>query len=151
MSKKLFYIFVFLIFVLFLSGCTTNEIVPGPNSQTAELHIYFEPNPVPYNAIDEEWNCTITIEESNGIPVNLKSITFLGYNWLDELSLTLVLGTSDIQWWFGTSFLFSYSTIQADIPTSTERQYDMVTVVGIDSNGHQVETTGRINYLPIEY
>ena len=75
MNKKLFYFTSFLVLILLIASCTTNV-------DMAKLNIYFEPNPVLYNSIDEEWNYTITIEEINGIPVNLTSLEILSYKFL---------------------------------------------------------------------
>ena len=153
MNRKIFGIAVFLLFVVFLSGCgVENGIVPP---ETAELNISIDPNPVPYSAEDEEWQYAMTISESNGVGVTISSLRFDLYDSQEEeliFTETEIYYEEDITDWFGTNYIPAFSSIQDPTFYTWEEEfsgnYDIVTVSGTDDNGNPVEATARIDYLP---
>ena len=150
MFDKSTYIVILLILALLFSGCATNGLLPDPSVQVAQLNITFDPNPVPYDSSwGGWWFFVISISESNGVAVDIESITVEFYNWSDELVNTEVWDITEITFWFGTASIAPDSTIYSDVSSFPDTsKYVIMTVEGIDSNDNKVQTTGRMDFLP---
>jgi hypothetical protein len=143
MKKKYYFVILFLILAIFLSGCG----VTGP--KTAKINITIEPNPVPYSSENESWPFDIVLDESNGVGVTLTSLRFDSYNQQEQLFFVQILYEEDIIGWFGSNYLYAFSALQASIyHTSTVLKYGILTVEGVDDNENLIEATGRVDYLP---
>jgi len=141
MNRKLSYVVLFLLILLFLSGC-----VGMPKN--ALLSISADPNPVSYDSTVGKWSFSMTINESNGVGVTMSSMKIDKYNQEGELVDTDYYYEDTILDWFGSDYISAFSSVQANLRRSGNPTYDIFTVTGIDDNNNPVEATIRIDFLP---
>lgn len=134
-------------------GCSTNGIISDPNTQTADLDIYFEPNPVP-SSENNRWRFNIFISENNGTGVTVKKIKWDEYNQDEELIHTSIRDDSEkVISLLGSDYLQAGSLLQGNMiymlsPEFEFAEFIKIKVEGEDDNNNLVETTGIVDLLP---
>lgn len=142
-KKAIWVLTLLLIFVMFLPGCSGTVVPPN----TAKMEITFDPNPVPVPDEGENWKSKIIFTECNGIGITLTSITFDYYNQ-DEKIKTEVWDEEWIEQWFGSNYLPAFGLLERGIGLKVQEiTHQLVTAVGVDDNGYQVESTTRVDFL----
>ena len=136
-----------------LTGCTCNkEPIESPElGETAKLEITFNPNPVSYK--NKSWSWEVTLTELNGIGVNLTSLNRESHNAFRIVNLN-----SDklaIKKWLGSDYLPPYGHLTSNREWPREEgpyilveSYEVLTFMGTDDNGYEVQVTGRVDLLP---
>lgn len=149
MSKKLFFLIIILVTVLFLSGCSG---LP----KTAQLSISIDPNPVPYDPMDDNWPFAIIIGENNGVGVFITSFRWDEYDEESKIIYTAYLfeaNEESITSFLGSNYLQLFSILQGDTGYSVVPEYEFadyieITVKGIDDNSNPVEAIVRVDLMP---
>ena len=121
------------------------EEVSIPATDTAKIEISIDPNPVPCQ--NEKYRYTVTMEEINGIGVELQRMISKNYGeygcvrtwdqkgWLEDINYYLPpYGVVESRQW-----------ISRDLPVT----YVIFIVTGVDDNGNEVRAEGRVDFIPI--
>jgi len=106
------------------------ETISGSGrAPTANLSIVVDPNPIPMDPNDSTWYYTVTIQEMNGVGVNLNGLFISENDYSDQISD-----------WFGSSRIEAYGQLTAylyswnyDAPTTI-----ILDVSGDDDNGNHM-------------
>lgn len=136
LSRKTVLILVAVILLISLSGCT------GLGLKTAQLEISFDPDPVPCENGHQYWD--VIISEINGIGVNLKTETqdiYIG----DQKVASFFYDEAWMQEHLDSSYLPAFSSMVISAGCICEVTHEVFTFTAIDDNGHEVETTARID------
>jgi hypothetical protein len=136
-------IIVVLLILISLSGCTGVEV------ETVNIEISFDPDPVHCENDHLYWD--VIISETNGIGVNLKSITKDAYVGDHYTGNSKIFDESWIEEACGTSYLSAFSSVNYSAGASPCEWNVGVTlkykVTGIDDNGRQVEATADLELM----
>jgi hypothetical protein len=134
-------LFLALTLMVILSGCSG---LP----KTAKLNISIDPNPIPYDPIDDDWPYTMILSESNGVGVTVLSRRYDRYTEEDELYDTDIYDAESIINSFGTNYIPAFSSIQNNFKaTNITGKYAIITVTGVDDKNNTVTATIRVDYL----
>lgn len=123
-----------------VGGLTSTLVVEA----IAKIEISFNPNPVPCE--DGHWHWRVILTEVNGIGVRLNDLTvdiYQGDRLLDKRDYD----SSWIEEWLDSSYLPAYGS--ADFGAGFPCQaitHEVVTITGIDANGHEITATGRVDF-----
>ncbi len=134
LGRKTILILVAVILLISLSGCA--------GLKTAQLEISFDPDPVPCENGHQYWD--VIISEINGIGVNLKTETqdiYVG----DQKVASFFYDEAWMQEHLGSSYLPAFSSMVISAGCGCEVTHEVFTFTGVDDNGHEVETTARID------
>lgn len=112
---------------------------------TAKLEITFNPNPVPCQ--DGHWHWRVTIRENNGVGVKFEHM--IREFWYEGRLSVRTEGSSEIARIFrlDSSYLPAYGAASAGFGFPCQKiEYEILTLVGIDDNGHKVKGVGRVDF-----
>lgn len=143
-SKKDIWVLIFLmlIFMMFLPGCW-GTVAP----KTAEIEMTFDPNPVPAPDEGKDWKWDTIFTECNGVGVTLTSVTFDLYNQ-DEKVGTSIWNEEWVEMWLDSNYLPPFGSLEGGGGMKVQNiTHQLVTAIGLDDNGYQVESTGRTDFL----
>jgi len=116
----------------------------GP--KTAKVEISFDPNPVPY-VEGEDWLWDTIFMETNGVGVTLTKMVSNFYNY-DEKIVTITWGEDVLEEWLGSTYLPAFSSLKGGKGLKVQAvTHQIMTIIGTDDNGYEVETTARLDFL----
>jgi len=151
MVKKIFKKFCFII-IIFIILITTLIIIYSSYSniikleKIANINISFTPNPVLCE--NEIWRWKTTISMEGETIINLKTFSRKIYKE-NECLVTYVYDETQIEKWLNSAALTAFSPLSFDVDGKfpcQEITHEIDIIEGIDENGNQIESSGRIDF-----
>lgn len=114
---------------------------------TAKIEITFNPDPVPCAEVYSYSYFRVILAEVNGIGVKLNKLTmdiYQGKRLLDKRDYDI----SSIEKWLPSAYLPAHSSASFGACFACQEiTHEIVTVTGIDDNGHEITATGSVDFL----
>ena len=129
----------------------SEETSPPPDSPEAAVPecavvVSFNPNPVP--GVDGYWHYKVTLTETRGVGVTLKSAVIRYYSSSGPAGKPHVYDTKEwFENWLPGAYLLpnGKATTGAGLPVQ-QLTYGIFTFTGVDDNGHEMVAEGRVDF-----